>query len=112
MKTLLVVDDDLDMLDYYKELLSPSYQVITALSGSEALNILKAAKVDAVLTDHVMYGMNGVQLIKEVETLDPNLPVIIISGSYVPEYEGILLLKPFNENKLLSILVEITCLKS
>jgi len=44
MKTLLVVDDDLDMLDFYKELLSPSYHVITALSGIEALNILKAAK--------------------------------------------------------------------
>jgi len=114
MKTLLVVEDDLDMLDFYKELLSPSYHVITALSGIEALEIFKTTNIDTVLTDHVMPAMNGIQLSQEIKILSPNLPVVIISGlPYLSEeYEGFLLFKPFNENELLRLLGEITCLKS
>jgi len=81
MATILSVDDELNPLILRKMLLETGgHHVISASSGREALRILEVEKPDLVLTDHVMPGMTGAQLAREIKTRNPQMPVIIISG--------------------------------
>ena len=82
-ETILVVDDD----DGYRKLMSLAltengYIVIEARGGMEGLEIFKnqKKKIDLILTDIVMPGMDGVQLIEHVRGISPRMKVIFISG--------------------------------
>jgi CheY-like chemotaxis protein len=54
-----------------------------AEGGYEALNLFRSRKkeIDAVISDYEMPGMNGAQLAAELKRYDPEIPVIVISGS-------------------------------
>ena len=54
--------------------------VLAAGSGDEALEILKRTEVDLVLLDLSMPGMNGVDTFREIHTLRPALPVMIVTA--------------------------------
>ncbi len=88
-KTVLVVDDDETIRDVLAQFLTlQRYRVLTSASGEEALDILKSEHVSAVVTDLVMPGMSGVELLNEIKTLYPDTPVLMItgnSGKYRPE---------------------------
>jgi len=56
------------------------YEVITASSGEEALKILKEQSMDLILLDVWLPGMDGMQILKEIKDLKPDIPVIMISG--------------------------------
>jgi CheY-like chemotaxis protein len=56
------------------------YQVVTAASGAEALEVLDRANINLVLSDQMMPGMSGTELTKSVKTIRPTMPVILISG--------------------------------
>jgi CheY-like chemotaxis protein len=56
------------------------YQVITASSAKEALELLERQSFDLVLTDQMMPGMSGIELTKLIKAKSPDLPVIIVSG--------------------------------
>jgi CheY-like chemotaxis protein len=56
------------------------YQVITASSAKEALELLERQSFDLVLTDQMMPGMSGIELTKLIKARSPDLPVIIVSG--------------------------------
>src|SRR4051812_6103551 len=78
--TLLLVDDEADVLDLLKETFEGTYDVVTASSGWKALDILRAEPVDLLITDQRMPGMTGVQLIERAKADDPDLLCIILTA--------------------------------
>jgi DNA-binding NtrC family response regulator len=61
------------------------YSVSTARDAGEALNLVSTQPVDLVLTDVKMPGLNGLELVRQVHDVDPDLPCIVITGYGSPE---------------------------
>ncbi len=79
--TILCVDDEETPRTLRKLILQKQgYQVITAASGAEALEILDRISINLVLSDQMMPGMTGTELTKSVKAMRPTMPVILISG--------------------------------
>ena len=79
--TILCVDDEETPRILRKLILQKQgYQVITAASGVEALELLDGANINLVLSDLMMPGMSGTELTKSVKSMRPTMPVILISG--------------------------------
>jgi DNA-binding NtrC family response regulator len=82
-KRVLVVDDDNHVREHVSELLrSMGYEVLTASSASDALELMdRTREPDLLLTDIMMPGgMNGRNLADEACARFPSLPVIFMSG--------------------------------
>ncbi|HEX9113783.1 MAG TPA: response regulator [Nitrospirota bacterium] len=80
---VLLIDDEAPFLNDLAEglrLNSQRLQVITATTAEKALEMLRTCKFDVVLTDLNMPGMNGYQVLREVEQRHPGTPVIIMSA--------------------------------
>jgi CheY-like chemotaxis protein len=76
---ILVVDDDVDVRELYRDFLQSRFQVLEAANGQEALEVLKTRPVDLAIVDVVMPVMNGVDLVRAIRA-DPSLeslPVIV-----------------------------------
>lgn len=78
--TLLIVDDEDGPRESLRMILAPSYRVLQASSGAEALDILRTNDVDLVTVDLNMPGMRGEELMRIVRTEFPRVEVIIITG--------------------------------
>ena len=78
---ILVVDDEAFFRQVYHEMLAEAgYEVLLAASGVEAMEVLAHESVDVVLTDMVMEGLSGIDLLIDIRNL-PNAPdVIMITG--------------------------------
>ena len=80
---VLVVDDDESVRQVSKLVLaSQGYEVITAENGFDALQLLRLALPNLIITDLSMPGMSGFELLSVVRRRFPHLPVIAISGAY------------------------------
>jgi len=78
---ILVIDDDKAMRDAcYQTLTRQDYQVEVAASGRHGLSVLERASFDVILLDLVMPDMDGMEVLKKIKTLDPEVEVIIITG--------------------------------
>jgi two-component system cell cycle sensor histidine kinase/response regulator CckA len=106
-QTILMVDDEDLMLTMGQTVLSTfGYQVLTANSGQKALDIISQGdkNIDLVVTDLVMPGMSGRELVEHLRKLSPNIRVLCTSG-YVPAPAQIddsaYLQKPFTSQELL-----------
>lgn len=106
---VLVVDDTPESLRLFSTVLSAGgMDAVRAESGARALEILGTEKLEAVLTDVRMPGMNGIELLLAIRELDVDLPVILVTGC--PEEDlpagamelapGGLLLKPVDGDLL------------
>ncbi len=82
MKTILVVDNELNDLNRAGEVLNRyGYEVITALDCSSALSALKnGAPVDLVLTEYRMPDMDGLEFVSSIRKLVPRVPVIMLTA--------------------------------
>lgn len=81
MKTYLVVDDEIVVGEMISDMLSDSdINIELALNGEEAINILSQKKIDLVVTDIVMPGKNGIDLIMKLKDSYADIPVVAISG--------------------------------
>ena len=79
--TILCIDDEEIPRTLRKLILQKQgYQVVTAASGAEALEVLDRESIDLVLSDQMMPGMTGTELAKSVKATRPAMPVILISG--------------------------------
>ncbi len=79
--SILVVDDDTDVLNFTSLLLEKyGYSVIPCGSSMDAMDAVRDKKIDAVLTDIVMPEMSGIELLENVHTTDPDIPVILMTG--------------------------------
>lgn len=84
---ILCVDDEQIPLTLRKSVLEKlGYSVLTANSGTEALEQLQRQHVDLVLTDMLMPGLSGAELAREIKQRLPQLPIILFSGvNEIPE---------------------------
>lgn len=84
-KRILVVDDDSMNLARTKIILGKNYDVLLADSGIEALVKLKSGKVDMVLLDIDMPGMNGIETFERMKGFAAHIPVIFLTASGLEE---------------------------
>jgi CheY-like chemotaxis protein/two-component sensor histidine kinase len=78
---VLIVDDDRLVRRFMTESLrSLRYQVLDAESGAEALEILETTRVDLLLVDFAMPGMNGAEVARAAQEKQPGLQVLVVSG--------------------------------
>ena len=113
-REILVVDDDLNLCQLVENALKP-FQVICANNGLVALELFRQRSPDLVITDLVMPGMTGFQLIQELSKYG-NVPIIAMSGydvdhkSYdhyiLQEFSQSFLPKPFQLFDLTSLVEE------
>ena len=80
--TVLLVDDDQQILDLLKNLLAPSYNLHFAKNGMEALAIVAKQKIDLIVSDIMMPVMDGVELCYKIrENFDTShLPLILLTA--------------------------------
>ena len=104
---IAVIDDHADSLEILHEALSPAYQVETFSDPIAALAKIKSGGFSAVVTDVMMPGLNGVQLMASILKTSPALPVILITAfgtleaaaSTIKEGAFDYLSKPLNLNR-------------
>ena len=78
---IMVIDDEESMCKFMKIMLNKEgYEVTTSQSGSEALNILKERNYDLVIADLMMPGLNGLELLSRVKSLDPDANFIVMTA--------------------------------
>ena len=78
---VLVVDDDTVALDLLVEVLrGEGYTAIPAAGGREAIDAARREVLDAALIDLRMPDMDGIQLLKEIKRLQPDLPIILLTA--------------------------------
>jgi DNA-binding NtrC family response regulator len=111
--SILLVDDEPEILFSLRGLLRKEFEVYTAESGAEAIDILKHHPIQVIMTDQRMPGMTGVQLLHQVEGEYPRAIRIVFTGyadikavidavnqGHIYRY----ITKPWDPDELLSVL--------
>jgi signal transduction histidine kinase len=113
---VLIVDDQPILCQLVCQHLQDDFHTVeTAHSGSEALEKLRAASFDLVITDHVMAGMTGEQLAITMKLLHPKIPVILLTayagdsatGKEYSEAIDLVLAKPLSRAALRQALAKV-----
>ncbi len=78
--SILIVDDEIGPRESLRMILKPNYNVFTADNGKTALQMIQETEIDVVTLDLRMQGISGIDTLKGIRTLDPNVIVIIITG--------------------------------
>ena len=109
MTRILVVEDEAVVRDLMLEILADAgYDVVGAGTGDDALDLLEDESVDLVVSDIVMPGLSGHELLERVRETRPSLPVILVTGAGTFENlsaalthgAAALVLKPFSHAEL------------
>ena len=77
---VLVVDDDQGIRDALSVVLESRYDVVTASDGRTALRIFRERSVDAVLLDVRMPDIGGLEVLRQMHTIDPRVNVILVTA--------------------------------
>ena len=90
--SILLVDDNAVQAGIRQTILRRAgYNVVAVLNPERALEQLRqhqfAEPISLVITDHIMPGMTGAQFIRQLRTLNPDLPVLVVSGLEEAEEE-------------------------
>lgn len=116
---ILIVEDEKLIRQGIKAMVSRApihvQEILESKNGEEALNILQHTQIDIVITDIRMPKMDGIELVKNIQTLDIKPEIIVVSGyddfNYAVEAlrQGVreYLLKPIEREKLADILSKI-----
>lgn len=110
---MLLVDDEPGLVRAYRRILiSAGYDVEVAHDGTSAVGLFQQHKIDAVLTDITMPGMDGVALLRSIRRCDPDVPVVLATGG--PSVETAIeamdhgalkyLVKPIDPDALLGVI--------
>jgi len=114
--TVLIVDDDLNVLEVIDARLSSNgFHVLKASGAEKAIKILKNEHIDLMISDMKMPGMGGLDLFSEVRGFRPDLPVIFLTAyGSIPDAVSAVkagavdyVAKPFDGHELLRKLREI-----
>ena len=105
---ILIVDDDSTMLKFFKIHLNKFFSHVAVVeNGKAALDSMKERPTDLVLTDVRMPKIDGIELLKKIRKLYPEIPVLLISGEPMSdEQQNIVstadgfLTKPFSVDEL------------
>lgn len=111
-KTILIVEDNIEIRKYIVDVVAPSCIVLEASNGVEALEIANNESIDLIISDVMMPQMDGITLTKTIKTNinTSHIPVILLTAksSHIYKIEGFqigaddYISKPFNEALLLS----------
>ena len=112
MSQILLVDDNAIQLSIREAVLRKAgFQVSVATTPESALATLRVLSqhISAVVTDHLMPGCTGADLVREIRSFNPHLPVIVLSGLVEAESEYhdlnvIFRLKPLAAPELIELL--------
>jgi len=111
-QNILIVDDEENMCRILSELLTRAgYSTYDTGNAKEALKIFKGNEISLVITDLIMPGINGLQLLSMLKQIDPALPVILITayGTVDTAVEAMkkgaydYILKPFDNEEILFV---------
>ena len=80
VKLLLVDDEEGYVKVLAKRLAKRNVEVTPALSGSEAIRILRNDRFDAAVLDLKMEDMDGIEVLKVFKLMEPQMPVIMLTG--------------------------------
>lgn len=107
---ILWADDEIDLLKPHIIFLkNKGYDVVPAVSGNEAIDILDNEDVDIIFLDENMPGLSGIETLKHIKTVHPHIPVVMITkseeehimedaiGADIADY----LIKPVNPSQIL-----------
>lgn len=94
MKQILLIDDSTIQLRLRESILRDSGHVVNVATGIEtALNVLHAypERFGLVISDHLLQGATGVDVVRQIRAFLPDIPVVIISGmpGLEEDYEGL-----------------------
>lgn len=81
--TVLIVDDDINIIELEKEFLEPyDYKVLTAMDGDEALKAVATGKIDIILLDVLMPGKDGFEVTRRLKSNKKTriIPVILVTA--------------------------------
>jgi two-component system response regulator AtoC len=79
--TVLLAEDEEDLRDLLAiEVAEAGYDVMAVSSGAAAVEAIQRNKVDLVITDYKMPGMDGLETAKRMKAIDPNLPIVVTTG--------------------------------
>ncbi len=78
--TVLVADDDAQLLAMLEEVLSKDFTVVTARSGASAMTQFGRHSVDIVVTDLAMPSLNGLQVAAKCKAARPSVPVVMLTA--------------------------------
>jgi CheY-like chemotaxis protein len=110
---ILVVDDNKDFADIFCDILKTNDHITkSCYSGPQAIEIVKKSDFDIIFLDIRMPEMNGVQALKEIKKLRPEITVIMMTGYSVDEIiqkaleekASEIVYKPFEVDKILSLI--------
>jgi CheY-like chemotaxis protein len=112
---ILIVDDDTEITNMLSEVLTDEgYSVCSALSGAEALSIIRSSPPVLVLLDYWMPVMTGAEVIARLRSGDfPTLPIVLMSANARAETlistgATAFLAKPFNLDALIACVAQYT----
>jgi len=81
MGRILIIGDDLDIRQWLRAILeSDGHDITGAEDGLEAIDLHKIKSFDLIITDIMMPKKSGFEVIKELKTSDPDLPIIVVYG--------------------------------
>ncbi|MBM3709045.1 MAG: response regulator, partial [Actinobacteria bacterium] len=81
MANILIIDDEEAVRDSCSHvLIKENYSVETAGDGETGLNKLKEIKADLALVDLKMPGLGGIEVLKKIRDIDPDIITIVITG--------------------------------
>ena len=109
-KRILLADDSVTIQKVIElTFMDADYEVKAVSNGDEALAMLAATKVDFIITDVHMPGANGYEVCRQAKQLRPNVPVLLLVGTFEPFDEAqakscgadSFLKKPFDSQELL-----------
>ena len=115
-KSILIIEDEDGVRAVLEELLSmEGYKTIAVNNGFEGLSRFKQTQIDLVFTDVRMPGMSGREVYKAIRKINPNTPVIVVTG-WEPEAvrrefndiaANVVLKKPFDVDEVLDLVSEL-----
>lgn len=119
MKKILVIDDETPVRKMLTKLLEKNkYEVITAVDGKKGISLFNEHNPDLIITDLIMPEKEGLETIRELNKINPDVNIVAISGGGITDPKMYLDMalkfgavrafeKPIDNNLLLSTLKEI-----
>lgn len=79
-ENILIVEDEAGPRESLRMILKPFYNVYTAFNGQEAIHLVQKQNISLVTLDLNMPGLSGINALKEIKKMKPDIEVVIITA--------------------------------